>query len=71
MGLFNTVELPAGVRLAGPVPVPLADFTFYETAVLAKGAVPLEAAAFIKRITSPNSHAAWEAAKIGGFPYRY
>src|SRR2546430_13198878 len=31
VGLFNTVELPAGVRLAGPVPVPLADFTFYET----------------------------------------
>ena len=71
VGLFNTVELPAGVRLAGRVPVPFADFTFYETAVLAKGAVPLEAVAFIRRITSPNSRAAWEAAKIEGFPYHY
>ena len=53
VGLFNTVELPAGVRLAGPVPAPFADFTYFETAVLTKGAVPLEAAAFISRFDFP------------------
>ncbi len=40
LALFNQVELPKGVRLAGPVPVPLQDYTFYEAAVLAKGAAP-------------------------------
>jgi len=71
VGLFNTVELPAGVRMAGPVPMPFADFTFYETALLAKGAIPVEATALIRRITSSNAHKAWEAAGIEGYPYRY
>ena len=71
VGLFNTVELPARVRMAGPVPMPFADFTFYETALLAKGAVPVEATALMRRITSPNAHKAWDAAGIEGYPYRY
>jgi len=71
VGLFNTVELPKGVRLAGPVPIPFADFTFYETALLATGATPMEAASFIRRITSPDARKAWEAAGIEGSPYRY
>src|ERR1035441_8389529 len=36
LALFNLVELPPGVRLAGPVPAPLQEYTSYETAVLAK-----------------------------------
>ena len=47
LALFNQVELPAGVRLAGAVPVPLQDYTFYEAAVLAKGAAPEAAQSFI------------------------
>jgi len=70
VALFNMVELPARVRLAGPVPVPFADFTFYETALLAKAAAPAEAAAFIHRITSPLAHRNWDAAGIEGYPYR-
>ena len=71
IGLFNTVELPKGVRMAGPVPMPFADFTSYETAVIAKGAVPLEATAFIRKITNPNAYKAWETAGIESYPYRY
>jgi molybdate transport system substrate-binding protein len=71
VALFNTVELPKGVRLAGPVPMPYADFTFYETAILAKGAATAEAAAFIRRITSADAQKAWDAAGIEGYPYRY
>src|SRR6202171_2588971 len=40
LALFNLVELPPGVRLVGPVPAPLQDYTSYETAVLAKGEAP-------------------------------
>jgi molybdate transport system substrate-binding protein len=70
IGLFNRVELPAGVRLAGPVPEPFADFTFYETAVLAQGSAPVEATAFIRRMTSPNARKDWDMAEIEGYPYR-
>ena len=51
LALFNQVELPAGVRLAGSVPVPLQDYTFYEVAVLANGAAPEAAQSFIQRMT--------------------
>ena len=54
LALFNLVELPPGVRLAGPVPAPLQDYTSYETAVLANGgAAPSEAQAFIKLDDQP------------------
>ncbi len=46
LALFNLVELPAGVRLAGPVPKPL------QTAILAKATAPMEAQAFIALLTS-------------------
>jgi len=70
LALFNSVELPAGVRLAGLVPAELADYTFYETAVLAKGSVANEATAFIRYVTSPDAAKAWNAAGIEGYPYR-
>ncbi|MGH6770565.1 MAG: molybdate ABC transporter substrate-binding protein, partial [Xanthobacteraceae bacterium] len=69
IALFNQVELPRGVRLAGPVPVPLQDYTFYEAAVLAKGTVPAESQAFIQRLTSPGARAAWQAARLDAYPY--
>jgi molybdate transport system substrate-binding protein len=70
LALFNLVELPAGVRLAGPVPAPLQDYTSYETAVLANGAAPEAAEAFIRSMISPAAHKVWEASSLEAFPYR-
>jgi molybdate transport system substrate-binding protein len=70
LALFNLVELPAGVRLAGPVPRPLQDYTFYEAAVLAKGAVPDAAQQFIRHMTASAARPAWESAKLDAYPYR-
>jgi molybdate transport system substrate-binding protein len=70
LALFNLVELPPGVRLAGPVPAPLQEYTSYETAALAKGAAPDEAQAFIKLMTSALARKTWEAASLEAYPYR-
>jgi molybdate transport system substrate-binding protein len=70
LALFNLVELPAGVRLAGPVPAPLQEYTSYETAVLAKGAAPDQAQAFIKLMTSAPARKIWEASSLEVYPYR-
>lgn len=70
LALFNTVELPAGVRLAGPVPPPLADHTYFETAVLAKGTAPDGAQAFITAMTSSSARKTWEDAMLDPYPYR-
>jgi molybdate transport system substrate-binding protein len=70
LALFNTVELPAGVRLAGPVPPPFADHTYFETAVLAKGTAPDAAQAFIRAMTSSSARKTWEDAMLDPYPYR-
>jgi molybdate transport system substrate-binding protein len=70
LALFNLVELPPGVRLAGPVPLPLQDYTSYETAVLAKGTAPSEAQAFIRLMISPPARQTWEAASLEAYPYQ-
>ncbi|HEY4403267.1 MAG TPA: substrate-binding domain-containing protein [Xanthobacteraceae bacterium] len=70
LALFNLVELPPGVRLVGPVPAPLQDYTSYETAVLAKGAAPEAAQAFIKQMTSAPARKIWEASSLEAYPYR-
>jgi molybdate transport system substrate-binding protein len=70
LALFNLVELPAGVRLVGPVPAPLQEYTSYETAVLAKGGAPDEAQAFIKLMTSAPARRTWEASSLEAYPYR-
>lgn len=70
LALFNQVELPAGVRLAGPVPVPLQDYTFYEAALLANGAARDAAQSFIQRMTAPAARKTWEAARLDAYPYR-
>jgi molybdate transport system substrate-binding protein len=70
LGLFNQVELPKGVQLAGPVPAPLQDYTFYEAAVLAKSAAPTESQAFIQFMTSPAVRKTWTAARLDAYPYK-
>jgi molybdate transport system substrate-binding protein len=70
LALFNLVELPPGVRLAGPVPAPLQEYTSYETAVLAGGGAPDEAQAFIKLMTSEPARKTWEASSLEAYPYR-
>jgi molybdate transport system substrate-binding protein len=70
LGLFNLVELPPGVRLAGPVPAPLQEYTSYETAVLAQGAAPESAQAFIKLMTGAPARKTWEASSLEPYPYR-
>ena len=70
LALFNQVELPAGVRLAGAVPVPLQDYTFYEVALLANGSAHEAAQSFIARMTAPAARKTWEAALLDAYPYR-
>jgi molybdate transport system substrate-binding protein len=70
VALFNQVELPAGVRLAGPVPMPLQDYTFYEAAVLAKGNTPEAAQQFIRQMGDPAARKTWQAALLDAYPYR-
>ena len=52
------------------VPPPLQDYTSYETAVLARGAAPDAAQAFIKLMTSAPARKTWEAAALEAYPYR-
>jgi molybdate transport system substrate-binding protein len=70
LALFNLVELPPGVRLVGPVPAAMQEYTSYETAVLAKGAAPDAAQAFIKLMTSAPARKTWEASSLEAYPYR-
>jgi molybdate transport system substrate-binding protein len=70
IALFNQVELPAGVRLAGAVPRPLQDYTFYEAALLAKGGARDAALDLIRSLTAPAARPAWEAARLEAYPYR-
>ena len=70
LALFNTVELPTGVRLAGAVPRPLADYTYFETAVLTKARAPEAAQAFIATMTAAPARPVWEKAALEAFPYR-
>jgi molybdate transport system substrate-binding protein len=70
VALFNQVELPAGVRLAGPVPLPLQDYTFYEAAVLAEGTAAEAAQQFIRRMGDPAARKIWQEALLDAYPYR-
>jgi molybdate transport system substrate-binding protein len=70
LALFNLVELPPGVRLAGPIPAPLQEYTSYETAVLAKGTAPQAAQDFIALMTSAPARKIWEASALEAYPYQ-
>jgi len=52
------------------VPAPLQDYTSYETAVLAKGAAPEVARAFIKLMVSAPARKIWQASSLEAYPYR-
>ena len=64
LGFFNLSEVLPGLKVVGPVPAPLQGYTFYEAAVLAKGAAPVEAAAFIKLMANAGSGDKWRAAAL-------
>ena len=64
LGFFNLSEVLPGLKVVGPVPVPLQSYTFYEMAVLAKSAAPTEAASLIKLMASTSSGDKWRAAAL-------
>jgi molybdate transport system substrate-binding protein len=64
LGFFNLSEVLPGLKVVGPVPAPLQGYTFYEAAVMAKGAAPDEAAAFIKLMASGGVGDKWRAAAL-------
>ena len=64
MGFFNLSEMPKGVTVAGPLPEPLQNYTFYEAAILAKGSKDDAAAAFVKYLGSAAAAAHWSAGKL-------
>jgi molybdate transport system substrate-binding protein len=69
MGLYNLSEIPEGkgLKIAGPVPVPLQLATTYEGALMSDGAVPEAARAFIRFLAEPDARAKWIAAKLEPF----
>ena len=65
MGLFNISEATIpGVVVAGPVPAPLQDYTYYDGAVLASAANKDAAAGFLKFVTGKAAAATLKAASI-------
>jgi molybdate transport system substrate-binding protein len=65
IGLFNISEATVpGVVVAGPVPAPLQDYTYYDGAVLASAANKDAAAGFLKFVTGKAAAATLKAASI-------
>ena len=63
-GFFNLSEIPPGATLAGPIPEPLRSYTFYEAAVLGKGAAQKPASAFVRFLASPGAAKVWRDAGL-------
>jgi molybdate transport system substrate-binding protein len=62
LGLFNLSEVAApGVVIAGPVPAPLQDHTFYDGAVFANAGRRDAAQEFLKFVTGKSAAAIWQA----------
>jgi molybdate transport system substrate-binding protein len=64
LGFFNLSEIPPGATLAGPIPEPLRSYTFYEAAVLGKGAAQKPASAFVRFLASPGAAKVWRDAGL-------
>jgi molybdate transport system substrate-binding protein len=64
LGFFNLSEIPPGATLAGPIPEPLRSYTFYEAAVLGKGAAQEPASAFVRFLASPGAAKVWRDAGL-------
>jgi len=62
LGLFNLSEVAVpGVVIAGPIPAPLQDYTFYDGAVFANAANKHVAEDFLKFVTGKAAAAIWQA----------
>jgi molybdate transport system substrate-binding protein len=62
LGLFNLSEVLApGVVIAGPVPAPLQDYTFYDGAVFANAGNKDVAGDFLTFVTGESAAAIWKA----------
>jgi molybdate transport system substrate-binding protein len=62
LGLFNLSEVAVpGIVIAGPVPAPLQDYTFYDGATFATSDNGEAAAAFLKFVTGKSAAAIWQA----------
>jgi ABC-type molybdate transport system substrate-binding protein len=62
LGLFNLSEVVVpGVVIAGSVPAPLQDYTFYDGAVFANAANAHVAGDFLRFVTDKSAVAIWQA----------
>jgi molybdate transport system substrate-binding protein len=67
LGLFNLSEVAVpGVVIAGPIPAPLQDYTFYDGAVFANAANEHVAGDFLKFVTDKSAAAIWQAGQAEG-----
>jgi molybdate transport system substrate-binding protein len=62
IGLFNISEIRPFVKLAGPVPGSLQQYTNYDAAVTTKSTATQAAAALVRMIASPTSAEHWKSA---------
>jgi ABC-type molybdate transport system substrate-binding protein len=62
IGLFNISEIRPFVKLAGPVPGSLQQYTNYDAAVTTKSTANQAAAALVRMIASPTSAEHWKSA---------
>ena len=53
-----------GIRLVGPLPAPIQNYTTYVAGVLTKSAAPEPAAAFVRHITAPAARAVFAATGV-------
>ncbi len=65
MGLFHISEAAMpGVIVAGPVPLPLQQYSHYDAAVMAGAANQDAAAGFVKYITAKPASAIWKSTSV-------
>jgi molybdate transport system substrate-binding protein len=64
LGLMNSSEVRSYVKFAGPVPVPLQDYTNYDVAITAKASASPAVAAFAQAVASAGAAKHWTAARM-------
>lgn len=69
MGLFHISEAAMpGVIVAGPVPIPLQEYSHYDAAVMVEAANQDAAASFVKFVTDKSAAAVWKSAGVDAIP---
>jgi molybdate transport system substrate-binding protein len=53
-----------GIRLVGPLPAPIQNYTTYVAGVLTRSAAPEPAAAFVRHITGPAARTVFAATGV-------